>query len=76
MTRVIADSCESYELRGAVIRRARQDYPCDVAGCTRDVDGLAYPCTIMRGEHYAYLSHGLRICMAHVNPADVIEVSA
>lgn len=63
----IAQTCSWYEGRGAVVRTARADYLCDVAGCNTPIS---------RGDQYAHLSHGLRIGLEHFEPADIIEVSA
>jgi hypothetical protein len=56
---------EWFEGRGAVIRTARADYLCDVAGCR---------IPIAKGTPYAHLKHGLRIGLEHIEPTDLEDV--
>jgi hypothetical protein len=56
-----------YELRGAEVRVARRDYPCDVYGCA--LEGA----TIEKGADYAYVNTGLRFCSRHFTPDHIIE---
>ena len=53
----LPDTLPQYELRGADLRVARKDWPCDVFQCGA---------TISVGERYAHLSHGLKWCAKHL----------
>lgn len=53
----LPDSLDTYELRGADLRKSRGIYPCDVHQCGR---------TIQTGELYVKLSVGLRWCGVHI----------
>lgn len=76
MRRIRAD-IETYELRNGVIRKARRAYMCDNFGCESRVT-MHSPASwqIQPGHEYVHLSHGLRICMKHIDPADIVDVSA
>ena len=54
----LPDTLPQYELRGADLRVARKDWPCDVFQCGA---------TISKGQPYAHLSHGLKWCAKHLD---------
>lgn len=54
----LPDTLPQYELRGADLRVARRDWPCDVFQCGA---------TIHAGQPYAHLSHGLKWCARHLD---------
>lgn len=54
----LPDTLPQYELRGADLRIARKQWPCDVYQCGA---------TISVGERYAHLSHGLKWCAKHLD---------
>lgn len=56
---------EVYELRGARVRTAKAEYPCDIHACES---------TIPRGHPYAHISTGLRVCGRHWADTDVEDV--
>lgn len=64
MTRRLSDAVPDYELRGALVRVARNERFCDVAGCGASI--LPY-------QQYAYINTGIAVCSAHFDPAYVIE---
>ena len=75
MRRIRADH-EAYEMRKAVVREARKPYLCDHFKCEsfpKMWDRATWK--IQRGDQYAYLSHGLKICARHYLPTDVEEVT-
>jgi len=60
----LPDTVEPYELRGADLRTARKQWPCDVYGCGA---------TIPVGAVYAHLSHGLKWCAKHLGGDDAVR---
>ena len=60
----LPDTLDTYELRGAHLRRARRDYECEVYQCGR---------TINAGDLYAKLSVGLRWCGVHITLTETDE---
>ena len=74
MPRHIRADHPNYELRGGVVRKARRAYMCDHFGC-ESLFTVRHPSAwqIQPGAEYIHLSHGLRICLEHVDPADIVS---
>lgn len=60
---------DSYELRGAEIRRARKARPCDSPVCARN------NVIIGKGERYAYVSTNHAWCDFHWRDVEVTDVN-
>ncbi len=75
MPLTIKRTCEAFELRGARVVQAKDDYPCDLHDCPNQkvVRGIVDAPAIKRGDYYALTSTKLRICAAHIPPEDVTD---
>ena len=63
--RRIREDHPDFELRRAVVRVARKNYPCDDHMCAYVGE------QVYRGDLYAFVSTGLRFCDTHFTPDDV-----
>ncbi len=59
---------EWYELRGARVRISRDVRDCDMADHDGDWRGA-----IREGDTYAWMSHGLNVCIQHFDTGDVVD---
>lgn len=71
MRRIKQDSVW-FEGRNARVFKARETHLCDY-GCD-PVDQPRFLGSIRRGMLYAYLSTGLKVCPAHIDPDDIVSV--
>ena len=62
--RIRNDDSVEYELRKAEVYRASKDYPCDLHGCGMDIS---------KGEDFARINTGIRVCNLHFQPEDVVN---
>ena len=70
MRRIRDHESVPFELRGARVRKARRGYPCDIHGCPHNDNTGTGVAAIERGHPYAYISTGIKVCLAHFNYAE------